>query len=466
MGRGGKSKGSKPTEQDEAESYRQQMSDALPEAARRRTYPLLLGDWSVPICYPWDLQASGGVSYVRRNDLVEVVRRIGTTHQPVAVITAHTPIDLFMDGYQHRTLFVDVRVYDSGEFRDITMERHLVQLGFSAQVLPVVSGPQLVLHSTTVRMVAKSLPGTHLVCTVGFVAAYLLSFLAEEHVNNFMQRDGSVLFNLQTDQHLAVLRRSGKDGLSFKQHTQDPPMELWWLEETMSREDCWKLAESFPDACGLAAKTSNPPRYAIRFKTREQMEQAMRENGEGQQGTYGRYKASGIPTSTGFVGAWQLLRDAGYEVEEVVYHADNSLVFLASKPGESSFHYRHADFQYPVRVKAVNSVARAQVQAQATVQQPAQRTSRAQRQKQTAANANKGKGTTPPAAAKGASRGEDVSVEDQQAAAKGASRGEDVPMEAASAAARAPPRARTPHGPTGESPALAKARGTDPQELS
>eukprot|EP00971_Amphidinium_carterae_P131125 2597534-Amphidinium_carterae.2 len=266
------------------------MADALPEAARRRTYPLLLGDWTAAVCYPWELQPSGGVSYVRRNDLVEVIRRIGTTHQPVAVITAHT--------HTHRAIS---------------------------------------------------------------------SWMAMSTARSLSMYESLTLGNSETSPWRGTL----SNWASLSMCTPLCPDHSWWLEETMSRDDCWSLAEGFPDACGLAAKSSNPPRYAIRFQTREQMESAMRANGEGQQGTYGRYKASGIPTSAGFVGAWQLLKEAGYEVEEVVYHADNSLVFMASKSGSPSFHYLHAGFNYPVKVKAVNSVARAQVQEQSGLQQPA-----------------------------------------------------------------------------------------------
>ena len=89
---------------------------------------LVQAEWSVPIKQYVDLDNTGGVSVAQRDAVPEVLRAIGYTVAPVAILTTQTPQALGLKGYLFENITCTVRVKeDDGAEKEITIKRCLIQ---------------------------------------------------------------------------------------------------------------------------------------------------------------------------------------------------------------------------------------------------------------------------------------------------------------------------------------------------
>ena len=90
-GKSGKSKfGQKEAqESDQNDLLLHDIRDALPDAARIRMLPQLVQtEWSAAIKLPHDLNHQGGVAAVHKADIPLVLRNVGYTQEPTAILPA------------------------------------------------------------------------------------------------------------------------------------------------------------------------------------------------------------------------------------------------------------------------------------------------------------------------------------------------------------------------------------------
>ena len=128
---------------DEEEAFKQEIRNALPEAAVLRMMPQLFpDDWSVPVRNPFDMGPSEGVSLVQRSQISMVLKKVGYTHNKVAILTTQNASQLHLRGYPCQELSVRVRVLpdDGSEPKEVYIRRFLIQLGCGPHVEPKSTG--------------------------------------------------------------------------------------------------------------------------------------------------------------------------------------------------------------------------------------------------------------------------------------------------------------------------------------
>ena len=132
-GKGRKSKGKPqqpPTsgagEVDEIEFLRD-VRDSLPEAAAIRAQPRLLeAEWTAPPVAWQNLSASGGVSLCPRQSIPFVLRSVGYTAIPTAILLTQQPADVGLSGYPSAFVSFTASVLGpQGEREEVTLRRAL-----------------------------------------------------------------------------------------------------------------------------------------------------------------------------------------------------------------------------------------------------------------------------------------------------------------------------------------------------
>eukprot|EP00971_Amphidinium_carterae_P212945 4226335-Amphidinium_carterae.2 len=368
-GKGGKRASADPqlSPLDPAVRYQNELLAALPDAAKLRTYPELLSVFSVPTVRFDHLGTAGGVAYVRRQDVPRVIKSVGYTHAPAAMVCGSSARDLNLPGYASAPVWVHVRVTEGAERRDVHMERHLVQLSFGSPVALSGTGDIFDLPKCGVRLVAKASPASTLSVeelTVRSFTEWVSKHISLAAFTDFLQRRDSLTVYIQHELADNALRLSGESHWLIKPH-QDEKMEmhLLWLADGTTQAEAYGHATA--DACvlGLAAKSVQAgltTRYALRFREENQMLEHATRLGVQEQLEYGRYKATGITSKIGIVGCHQVLQQCGgFKVDEIIYLDGFSCVFHATYGGKSNWQVRDSKGNIaPVQVKAVNAKAR------------------------------------------------------------------------------------------------------------
>ena len=205
MGRKGKGKGKNAAPVDMAEpvtgnDYKQAIARAVPPEALRRTYPLLGGQWSADIKLPWQLTASGGISYVRKADVPETLARVAYTLQPTAIVTSQPASELHLPGYRSQQTMVELQVWDAQEPKTVLSKKWITQISFGKAVVMEADGPEFKVVVSTTRMVAKLVQDDLFLSTTitpKLVSSYLLdNNVPPEYFSDMLGRDVSVSFPL------------------------------------------------------------------------------------------------------------------------------------------------------------------------------------------------------------------------------------------------------------------------------
>ena len=161
-----------------------------------------------------------------------------------------------------------------GERVEVPVERWLIQLGFGPHVQQVMHGPEVVMYNSMKAMVVKfsvkqGWPlGPH---PASIAVSELNKYVPVEALSEILPRnDSSVAFLVHADYIDVLLRTSGKNGVYIKEK-QSNALELLWLDETFDLQSAVAIG-NHTKALGIVEKgRSNTLRYAIRFRTLEDL---------------------------------------------------------------------------------------------------------------------------------------------------------------------------------------------------
>ena len=100
---------------------------------------------------------SEGVSLLQRSQISMVLKKVGYTHNKVAILTTQNASQLHLRGYPCQELSVRVRVLpdDGSEPKEVYIRRFLIQLGSGPHVEPKSVGEKVQIPETMVKLVAK-----------------------------------------------------------------------------------------------------------------------------------------------------------------------------------------------------------------------------------------------------------------------------------------------------------------------
>ena len=129
----------------------------MPTAAKLCLQPRLIqSEWDAPILHWQNLNASGGVSICPKESLPQVLANVGYTAHPCAVVITQSPEEVHLKGYPRIRIRCTFDICtDDGDRRQVSVDRYLVQLGFSQPVSMLAVGDVLDVPSTVRKMVAK-----------------------------------------------------------------------------------------------------------------------------------------------------------------------------------------------------------------------------------------------------------------------------------------------------------------------
>ena len=359
---GGRSEEKSP-EQLEQE-FTQQVRDALPEQAKiRGQSSLVQEEWDVLVLPYQHLSASGGVSLVPKDALVDVLKRVGFTGKPTGILVVQNPDELGMRGYPRSMVTCSLSVAGADGQREIvTVKRWLVQLGFGEPARRVVEGEEVVMPTTMKRMTAKFSKlrgwddGTF---PASVMMAYIAKYVPDLAIDQVQARmNGSFSFLCHVDLVEELLRASGIDGVYFKCQADDVAgLELLWLPDDAGVEYALKLAKN-KRVFGLAEKGGSG-RLALRFKDNQSLASFATEHKLDDTSKLARWKLSGFPIQGGLQGLTRLLEARQWKDVVVLYMDDFQAVFHSSNRGDDlPMFYRKDDQGHQLRFKALNAVAR------------------------------------------------------------------------------------------------------------
>eukprot|EP00971_Amphidinium_carterae_P063900 1264912-Amphidinium_carterae.3 len=205
-----------PVVDPEAE-YRQRVLQSLPQAAKRRAQTLLGGAWNASIVRPEELGPQGGVAYVPKQMVPDVLARVQHTLRPCAIITSQPATELHLPAYHSERIYVDLHVPSGAGLEVARVAKWITQLGFGAPVLPQEDGPIFNIQAYTRKMVAKfrSTQQYHLPeLTPLLLSTMLLEHITQEAFHSILVRDNkSATFWVADTQTEALLRASGHNGM-------------------------------------------------------------------------------------------------------------------------------------------------------------------------------------------------------------------------------------------------------------
>ena len=355
--------------QDAAErQYKAKVREALPEAAWIKNAAVLVpGEWKARACHPHELTAAGGVSYVGKELVPDVLRRIGYTQAPCAIVTTQPAKELGIP-YPSVDVRCSLEVSNQEGSREIVeVNKFLTQIGYGSPVELATTGPCIVAPRTMHKCVARFDLPTGL--QEGELTGRIVAEAVSKHINpayfvdvNARQDNTATLMVQDVAVH-DLLRASGQDHVYFRLHSTDPDadtLEIIWLPEQIPHSDALQLVAK-EKTFGLALKRgANGPRYGLRFNTTEAMNAYAVKYSMGEKHKWGRFRASNIPSSVGLRGLHDMLSPLGWTIEEIEFFGDTGAVFLASGRGEhDQMHFvDHNKRKIPVMIKALNSRAR------------------------------------------------------------------------------------------------------------
>ena len=379
-GKVGKSKTGQQTaqESDQNDLFLHDIRDALPDAARIRMLPQLVqNEWSAIIKLPHDLNHQGGIAAVQKADIPMVLRNVGYTREPTAILVTQHPAQVGMRGYDAQSVRCTFRVReDDGSLKALIVTRFLVQLGFGAPVCQQAEG-ELVSVPTCMHRVNLKMPACY-GWTPEMVTGSTVARLLEKHIppgsyDAIVCRDSlTATCLIHFDVLDKALEASGRDSLFIKMHPDEsvrPPFELLWLDDSVELEAAVEMAKA-DHVFGVVAKnTSKAPRLALRFAATSKLQEYAKRHGIFDYSRYGRWKLSGLPLSAGVVGAAALLQQRGWKVQEVLYFGDKHCVFVAEGIGKSGpmFYEFGGTHRQQLLFTALNAVAK-ELQQQAAQQ--------------------------------------------------------------------------------------------------
>ena len=355
--------------------YKERIREALPETAKvLQATTLVPSEWTASTRHPYEMNASGGIAYVPKDLVPNVIKQVGTTYSPAAMVTSQAARELGIP-YPSTEVRCTLQVAaPDGSKELIEVTKFLTQLGFGRPVEQQTSGPCLAAPRTMHKCVARFDTPTGL--QNGELTGRIVAETVSKYIHPAMfvdvvaRQDLTATLMVQDASVHDLLRASGKDHVYFRLHSTDPDsdtLEIIWLAEGTLHEDALQLSDQ-AKAMGLALKrNAGGARFGIRFETVDAMDAYAAKHKLGDKHKFGRFRATNVPTTVGLRGVHQMFGPQGWGIEEIEYFGDTGVVFLASKRGQhDEMHFLdHHQRKVPVRIKALNSRAREMSKTQA-----------------------------------------------------------------------------------------------------
>ena len=148
------------TNPDDQMDIAEQVRMVLPETAILRAQSVLLQeDWSAEEKPPRNLDAGGGVSLTAKNLIPEIIRRVGWTSHACAMLTVQPPSELGLLGCPRQRVQCRISVMtETGERKEIMIQRWLIQLGYGQPVVQKMQGELVSMFATVKSCIAKFSP--------------------------------------------------------------------------------------------------------------------------------------------------------------------------------------------------------------------------------------------------------------------------------------------------------------------
>ena len=353
--------------------FLEEVRSALPEAAKQRTVPTLIqNEWDATVRPYTELDSVGGVSIVPKEMIPDVLRTVGYTLAPTAMLTTQPPAELGLKGYPSTHLACTINVRDDdGQIKELLVQRHLIQIGFGAHVHKAAAGDQLVIPLSMHKVVIK-LPAAFGwqpdVMTGSSITKILQQHIPAPSFDSLVIRQDQSATCLVHDSEISkLLKASGIKGVFYKLHESStfmPEPHLLWLPPGFTLDDANSLSESETTSLGVVVKNAHTEaRFALRFASESDLQHAAKRHGFEDTSKYSRWRLTGLPLQTGAVGAMASLESRDWGVHEILYFNINQCVFLAEKVGKCDvMHYRMGDgHSQQLHLKALNALARQQL---------------------------------------------------------------------------------------------------------
>ena len=313
---------------------------AMPSEAMARAQPMLIqSEWDAAVCRPDELSRHGGIAYTRKVDIPAAVAAVGYTLRPVAIVASQSAYDLGMVGYHSRKVWCSLQIRGQEGYENLTVHKHLIQLGFGPHVQQNLQADIEVLAAHAMeKVVFRFHPAggwTSSSVTPLVVSDYLKQFMAEDHFDDIICRqDGSATALVFRDSTAALLRASGRGYVFAKPHAEVErwrDLDMLWLPLDVTLAEALQLAAAEPATFGLACKPgSEGTRFALRFQNAEAMAARAAALQIDNIAALGRYRISGVNPTFGSGGVIATMAGAGWALEEVIFLAENHAIVLAS----------------------------------------------------------------------------------------------------------------------------------------
>lgn len=216
------------------------MASVLPEAATVRAQSeLLQAEWSEQTKPYQQLDKSGGVSLCPKACIAEVIRRVGYSTRPTALLTTEDPDVLGIRGFPHKLVSCTLSVMGAGGIgQDKLVQRYLVQIGYGDHVTQRVYGSPVQVFTTMCSMIIK-LPVRHGWPSGPIPGNVYVSELVKHAdaaaIAELQPREAqSASFLLHVDSVKVFLAKSGVNGMFIKERKLDDggnELELLWLKK-------------------------------------------------------------------------------------------------------------------------------------------------------------------------------------------------------------------------------------------
>ena len=351
--------------------FRESVRQALPEQARYRAQSSLLADeWSVPIVPHQQLGPGGGVCLCPREFLPQVLQQVGHTSRPTGILLVQNPDSFGLTSYPRALVTCSLSVASAGCEREIVqVQRYLVQLGFGSPVQRQVQGTEVHLDVHMRRMSAKfsthrgwaptEYPGNILV-------SHLSQYISDFAIDQVQPRvNGSFSFLCHSNKVDTLLKASGSEGIFIKQLDCEEAMELIWLQPECTLDEALVLARN-DTVYGLAEKGKSGM-LALRFRDGKAASAFATTHQLPDTTAVARWKISGVPSTSGLHGLYDLLHSRKWQGVDVVFMDDRHAIFHATTMGDpSSLYYNQQGQAHPIQFKALNALAKAAAKERAT----------------------------------------------------------------------------------------------------
>lgn len=136
--------------------YKARIRAALPQAAWMNHIPVLIqSEWSDRVCRPHELNAAGGVSYLHKDDVPDILERILYTQSPCAMVTTQSARELSVP-YSSQEIRCSLEITAPDGTKEIVeANKFLTQLGYGRPVEMLTQGPCVAAPRTMHKMVAR-----------------------------------------------------------------------------------------------------------------------------------------------------------------------------------------------------------------------------------------------------------------------------------------------------------------------